>query len=369
MAIALATVLLGRVWCGYACPQTVFTDAIFRRIERWIEGDAIARKKLDQGPWNFDRLFKRSLKWGIFTLAATCIGHSFLAYFVGTDELLLMIRHSPAEHPESFLVMAFTTGVTLFDFGWFREQFCTIMCPYGRFQSVLMDDHSWAVVYDTQRGEPRKGTVLEAEQKLGDCVNCFRCVQVCPTGIDIRRGLQLECVACTSCIDACDEIMQKVGKPQGLIRYDTLAGVLGQPKKQIRLRAVLYGGILLLSILVLTYLLILRQPLSVTLIRAIENPYQVVPPEVINHFKVELANQTGNDLKVEIKMPPEISSLIKVVTTTPTLSLKSSEGKRIDIFLKFPQSLLNSGHLETQILFATPEFKIQKEIKLIGPLR
>lgn len=238
--IFLVTALLGRIWCGWACPQTVFIDGVFRRIERWIEGDSVERRKLDDGPWNENKVFKKILKWFLFLLVSLVITHSFLAYFVGTDELLVMIRRPPLENITSFLVMAASTAVILFDFGWFREQFCVIVCPYGRFQSVLMDDDSWAVMYDEKRGEPRRGRVPEGKSE-GDCVNCYRCVQVCPTGIDIRRGLQLECIACTACIDACDEVMDRLGKEQGLIRYDTLTQMSGKKVQWLRARTVIYA--------------------------------------------------------------------------------------------------------------------------------
>ncbi len=230
LTIGIITSIIGRVWCGWACPQTVFTENVYRWIERWIEGDHVARKQLDDGPWNEKKFFKKTLKWIVFILLSMVIGHSFLAYFVGTEALAHMVRHSPYENPGSFGVMAFVTALVAFDFGWFREQFCIVACPYGRFQSVFMDDHSLAVLYDAKRGEVRKGYPLETpDQKQGDCIDCRRCVQVCPTGVDIRRGVQLECVACTACIDACDEVMEKVGKPKGLIRYDSLRGLEGGP--------------------------------------------------------------------------------------------------------------------------------------------
>jgi len=206
MMLALITAIWGRVWCGWACPQTVFVDGVFRKIERWLEGDAVARRKLDQSPMSLDKLIKKASKWFCFTILALLISHSFLAYFVGTEKLALMIRSSPTDNPINFILMVGVTAIILFDFGWFREQFCTIVCPYGRFQSVLMDEDSQVVAYDLKRGEPRKGTNLP-QDKAGDCVNCYRCVQVCPTGIDIRRGVQLECIACTACMDACDEVI------------------------------------------------------------------------------------------------------------------------------------------------------------------
>jgi cytochrome c oxidase accessory protein FixG len=175
LTLAFVTAVWGRVWCGWACPQTVFIDGVFRRIERWIEGDHVVRRALDAQPWDTDKFFKKAVKWSLFSAVSLLLTHSFLAYFVGTDALEVMIRRPPAEHPASFAFMAAATAVILFDFGWFREQFCTVVCPYGRFQSILMDDRSLAVAYNVSRD--------------ADCVKCFRCVRVCPTGIDIRHGL------------------------------------------------------------------------------------------------------------------------------------------------------------------------------------
>lgn len=221
------TAVWGRVWCGWACPQTVFIDGVFRKIERWVEGSALERRKLDAAPLSLQKFLKKFGKWSLYIFATLILTHSFLAYFVGTGPLAEMIRKNPSENWGSFLFMVFSSAVILFDFAWFREQFCTIVCPYGRFQSVLMDRGSMIVAYDVDRGEPRATPQAKALSKahnsnLGDCVNCYRCVQVCPTGIDIRRGLQMECIACTACIDACDEVMTKVKKPTGLIRYDSL---------------------------------------------------------------------------------------------------------------------------------------------------
>ena len=221
------TAIYGRIWCGWACPQTVFIDGVFRRIEKWVEGSALERRKMDKEPFTLKKLSKRSLKWTLYLAATLVITHSFLAYFVGTDKIAEMIQKPPAENWGSFLFMLVSTAIILFDFAWFREQFCTLVCPYGRFQSVLMDKASMIVAYDTSRGEPRatpqaKIIAKNHNTQVGDCVNCYRCVQVCPTGIDIRRGVQMECIACTACIDACDDVMTKIKKPTGLIRYDSL---------------------------------------------------------------------------------------------------------------------------------------------------
>ncbi|MCB0363621.1 MAG: cytochrome c oxidase accessory protein CcoG, partial [Bdellovibrionales bacterium] len=277
LGLAFVTSLWGRVWCGWTCPQTVFIESIFRRIERWIEGQHLAQRKLNEQPLNFTKLWKKSLKWFIFALASLVIAHSFLAYFVGTNELFHMVRQPPTENWTSFLIMSFISLLILFDFGWFREQFCIIACPYGRFQSVLMDQHTINICYDEKRGEPRKGLELGSNQSPGDCVNCYRCVQVCPTGVDIRRGVQLECIACTACIDACDEIMTKVKKPKGLIRYTSESALAGVPHKMFRFRNFVYLFLILIVASGLVFATARRNPIQITLLRAKDIPYRVVP--------------------------------------------------------------------------------------------
>ncbi len=220
LVFALATSLFGRVWCGWACPQTVFIEAVFRRIERWIEGSAFERKRNADLPLS-ERLPRLVLKWVAYLGVSLVITHSFLALFVGPEALRAMVLAGPIESPQAFTFILISTSVILFDFGWFREQFCIVMCPYGRIQSIFQDTNTFTVAYDARRGEPRGALrKLTKESPRGDCVDCTRCVQVCPTGIDIRNGSsQLECIACTGCVDACDDVMKRIGKPVGLIRY------------------------------------------------------------------------------------------------------------------------------------------------------
>ena len=236
--VAFVTSVFGRVWCGWACPQTVFIQTIFLKIEKLIEGTPKTRRDLDASRWTLEKIFKRSFKWTIFTIISLHIAHSFVGYFVGPRDLLMKTLHSPLENWELFLTTMTLTSIFLLDFGWFREQFCLIMCPYGRMQSVMMDDNSLVVSYDKTRGEPHFGSVEKGKE--GDCINCYHCVKVCPTGIDIRRGTQLECIHCTMCIDACDNIMDRIGKPQGLIKYATENG---KEHKVVTPRSMVYAGI------------------------------------------------------------------------------------------------------------------------------
>lgn len=348
--ILLLTALFGRLWCGWACPQTVFIDRVFRRIERWVEGSANRRKKLAASPWTVEKFTKRSIKWFLYLIASMIITHSFLAYFVGSERIFDMIRHHPAENPQSFLVIVITTALVLFDFGWFREQFCIIACPYGRFQSVLMDEHSLIVAYDEKRGEPRKKKGVKSEDQ-GDCVSCQRCVQVCPTGIDIRHGVQMECIGCTACIDACNTVMQKINKPEGLIRYDTEKGLEGQPKKTIRLRVILYTLILSAALIILSFLVSHRNLLKVNIVRSKNTPFQVIDEgkRVINHFKLNVRNQHDTPVNVNFVVASEYDKGGNIELTMPVspLRLEPQSSSRNDLFVFFDASIIS---LEKTIL-------------------
>jgi cytochrome c oxidase accessory protein FixG len=222
-ALFYMTALLGRLWCGWTCPYTVFMEHVYRRVERLIDGDATARRCLEDAPWTRRKIVKRALKHGVFLLISAVIAHVFLSYFVSIPKLYEMMKGPPTQHVRAFAVVTFLTGALYFAFSWFREQFCIILCPYGRLQSALTDDHTVLIGYDEARGEPRG----KAGSTHGACIDCRRCVQVCPTGIDIRNGLQLECIGCAACVDACDDIMTKLKRPTGLVRYDSYVGLKG----------------------------------------------------------------------------------------------------------------------------------------------
>lgn len=333
--IAFMTSLFGRVWCGWACPQTVFIDFIYRRIEEWTEGNYIARRKLGKDPWTFSKIRKKTLKWILYLIVSSHIAHSLTAYFVGAESLISITLGSPANHWGLFLWVQIFTLILLFDFGWFREQFCLIMCPYGRFQSVFMDKFSLAIVYDEKRGEPRKQKGVSKEDQ-GDCINCKRCVNVCPTGIDIRDGVQMECIACTACIDACDEIMEKVNKPKGLISYSSEAMMKGQKQKFITPRNIFYSAILT-GLIGVSFLVIQnRKDLDIKVVRAVEAPYQLTGPNqetVINHFRIHFVNQTNKPLNLEsfkINSP-------KVEVVNPNFQQEISVGQSawVHVFLRF----------------------------------
>lgn len=363
LTIMLITALWGRVWCGWACPQTVFIDSIYRRIEILVEGNYLERRRLYQSEMNAKKFLKYSLKWLLFLIVSSLFAHSFIAYFVGSRHLIDMMRGSPHENWSYFLIVTGTTSLLLFNFGWFREQFCIIMCPYGRFQSVLMDQQSISVVYDPQRGEPRKGIITE-NKKQGDCVSCNRCVQVCPTSIDIRNGVQMECIGCTACIDACDEIMTKVSKPKGLISYN-----VSTPNSKIhyfRPRILAYLLLIIVCVLGLTFSLTTRDPFSIVVIRATDSPYQLSPDGlVINHFKLHLHNQSHTPQVFKVSLANEaLTQPIQLVQSTDQHKLDIGESKEVHLFLRFPSRILDArGNI---ILTLQIHENSQKENKFIN---
>jgi cytochrome c oxidase accessory protein FixG len=293
------TALLGRIWCGWACPYTVFLDHVYRRIERWIEGDAPARRQLDAAPWGAGKALRRIGKHAAYIVISAAIAHVFLSYFVSMPRLYSFMQEGPLQHATAFGVVTFLTVVLWFCFGWFREQFCIIMCPYGRLQSALTDDDTINIGYDETRGEPR-GAKGKAE---GDCIDCRRCVQVCPTGIDIRNGLQLECIGCTACIDACDDIMVKVGRPKGLIRYDSFNGFAGRARRLLRPRIYAYCALAMLGLGALTLVAGNRaRPYHSGVSRLPGPPFVADAASVRNVYKLRLVNKRNQEATFQIRL-------------------------------------------------------------------
>ncbi len=311
--IALFTMIFGRVFCGWACPQTIFMEMIFRRIEYLIEGDAAHQRILDKAPWNGNKIFRKFSKWGIFWLISFIIANTFLAYIIGTDELFKIIREPVSAHPGGFAAIVIFTTVFFFVFAWFREQVCTVVCPYGRLQGVLLDKNSIVVAYDHQRGEARKKFNKKEERTAGDCIDCFQCVKVCPTGIDIRNGTQLECVNCTACIDACDKMMKAVNLPTGLIRYASEDNITTKKKLQITPRIKAYTAIMILLLGVETWLLISRTDIDVSLLRTPGQLYQEQGDgQLSNLYNYKLLNKTYHKKSITLK-PENFTGNITIV--------------------------------------------------------
>jgi len=303
VGIVLFTAVYGRVWCGWTCPQTIFMELIFRRIEYLIEGDWTQQKKLNEGPNTDARAWKKLLKHTVFILISCFISNIFLAYIIGVDELLKIISDPIDQHLGGFTAIVIFTALFYFVFAHVREIVCTTICPYGRFQGVLLDDQSMSVAYNAERGEPRGKLTKQQETKLGDCVDCGLCVHVCPTGIDIRNGVQLECVNCTACVDACDAVMDKIGKPTRLIGFYSLGEVEGKKDfKKSSVRPILYTSVLVILSIVFFYLIFNRAPIDGSLLRATGSTYQTMPDgRVSNLYTIELINKSGQTIPFEMK--------------------------------------------------------------------
>lgn len=366
--IALLTATFGRVWCGWACPQTVFIDAIFSRIDRWVEGSARKREELDRAPWDLKKALIKAVKWTLYILVALHISHSFLGYFVGTYELLYISTQSPTQNLTLFFLMVGLTLLTLFDFGWFREQFCIIACPYGRLQSVLLDSDSWVVGYNSKRGEPRRSPQISTSAE-GDCINCYHCVRVCPTGVDIRRGLQLECIHCTQCIDACDEIMNKIGKPPGLISYTNENLLKEKQSKKIRPRTLIYSIVIVVMLAGLINGIQKTQDQRFQLIRSGRGDYERIQDpqgeKILNHFKLIVDSHQTDNISISCDKIP-----CPQITLSPHPFPIRPGHNQMQLFLKFPLEMLQQGRGKAILnLKSSQSGKITTmEVPLVGPL-
>ena len=301
--IALFTVAFGRIFCGWMCPQTIFLEMVFRRIEYWIDGDRGAQIKLERQEWNAEKIRKRVFKWMLFFIISFLIANVFLAYLIGSDTLLRYITDGPFEHISNMISLLIFTGVFYFVFAWFREQVCIIACPYGRMQGVLLDNKSIVVAYDHQRGEAENGRKKWGKNEdraalgFGDCIDCFQCVNVCPTGIDIRNGTQLECVNCTACIDECDTIMEKVNLPKGLIRYASEDEIVKKARFKFTPRLKGYTAVLFILTGILVGMLFLRNDIEATILRLPGQLYEHKEGNMIsNVYTYKLVNKTSKDI-------------------------------------------------------------------------
>lgn len=301
VGLALFTVAFGRIFCGWLCPQTIFMEMVFRRIEYWIDGDRGAQMRLDKQAWNAEKWRKRLTKWFLFFVISFVIANVFTAYLVSSDQLIRMITEGPIQHSGTFVALLIFTAVFYFIFAWFREQVCIIACPYGRLQGVLLDNKSIVVAYDYVRGEKEAGRAKFDKREdrsttgKGDCIDCKQCVHVCPTGIDIRNGTQLECVNCTACIDECDTIMESVGLPKGLIRYTSEEEIAKKKPFEFTLRMKGYAAVLTILIGVLIGMLFLRTEVEATVLRLPGQLFEHKGDMISNVYTYKILNKTNMD--------------------------------------------------------------------------
>jgi cytochrome c oxidase accessory protein FixG len=347
--VFLFTAVLGRIWCGWACPQTIFLEMVYRRIEYWIEGDAPAQRRLNASDWGWEKIWKRSLKQGIFLLIAWWVSHTVLAFLLGMDTVLDYMRHSPAQHPVLFAVVLINTGVFYLVFSWFREQACIYMCPYGRLQGVLLDNDSLVIHYDHQRGEPRgKLKKNEPDASLGDCIDCRQCVAVCPTGIDIRHGTQLECVNCTACIDACDDIMDKIKRPRGLIRYASHNQIVTGKGFRLTGRAYLYIAVLAVFFITFLVLLLTGGDMKTTLLRSPGQTYTMTQSgNVTNLFTLNILNKLDHPRTFTFKLPETTGSVTALGAAT--ISVPAHGQTQANLIVELPPSELKGLSFDVKI--------------------
>jgi cytochrome c oxidase accessory protein FixG len=353
--------MFGRLWCGWACPQTVWLEGLYRRIERAIDGPANERRALEDAPWSAKKVGKRTAKWGLWLAVSLFLGHTFVAYFVGAYELVGYLTEGPAEHMGAFVGAMGLTAAMMFDMAWFREQTCIVLCPYGRLQSVLTDEDTLVIGYDTNRGEPRGKA---SDPNNGACVDCRRCVQVCPTGIDIRNGLQLDCIGCGQCADACDTVMVKIGRKKGLVRTDSLRGLRDEKRRFLRPRLVGYAVAGVVGVVVSTTALYTRVPVEANVLRLPGAPYALdATGAVTNPMMLHLVNKTGDRLPVHVRVdgPSALTS-----TLPPVVELEPEEQRSLPVVLRAPAGAIAPG-TEITIEVTAGSYVKRPTTKWMGP--
>lgn len=372
--ILLFTVVFGRIFCGWICPQTIFLEMVFRRFEYWIEGDRNAQMKLDKQEWNAEKIRKRTIKWLIFFIISFVVSNIFLAYLIGSDQLLTSIKEGPIKHSKTFFSLLIFTGVFYFVFTWFREQVCIIACPYGRLQGVLLDNKSIVVAYDYKRGEGESGRKKfrknEDRKALGhgDCIDCFQCVHVCPTGIDIRNGTQLECVNCTACIDACDDVMVKSGMPKGLIRFASEEEIDKKEKFKFTARMKGYTAVLTILIAILLGLLFLRTDVQANVLRLPGQLYQKEGDIISNVYTFKIINKTTHDFdKITFKVVEPKQAVIEIVGNK-NIDIPKQGMASGTMFIKLHQAFVPKKKMKMKIEVYSGENRIESTTTIFsGP--
>jgi cytochrome c oxidase accessory protein FixG len=367
LTIFWLTAVYGRVWCGWACPQTVYMEFVYRPIERLLGG----RRRPSPGARR--AVLHRALTQGVFLIVSMFLAHTFLAYFVGVDRLLRWVTRSPVEHPIAFAVMAGTSALMFLDFAWFREQVCIVACPYGRLQSVLLDRRSLIVGYDHRRGEPRgplrrsRGNGHPGSGQRGDCVDCGLCVATCPTGIDIRDGLQMECIHCTQCMDACDAVMDRIGRPRGLIRYTTRDELAGATRRILRPRIVLYPLLLAVVFGTLGWALAHRGSAEVTVLRGLGSPFTLLPSgEVSNQIRIKIVNRSEADHRYRIDVVA--ADAARLIAPENPVAVAAGQAFTTTVFVTAPSRGFSKGEQTIRIRVDDgSDFSVEVPYRLLGP--
>ena len=370
--VILFTVAFGRIWCGWACPQTLFMEMVFRKIEYFIEGDANDQRKLDNAPIDLNKILKKGSKHIIFFAISVVIAHLLMAYLISVDQVIEIVTQSPTEHMAGFIGLFVFTAIFYGVFARFREQACIVVCPYGRLQGVLLVKDSIVVAYDWLRGEPRgklKKQTVE-EEKKGDCIDCKLCVHVCPTGIDIRHGTQLECVNCTACIDVCDEVMLKINKPKGLIRYSSHTAIEQGTQKLFSARIAGYSVVLTALLCLLMYFIFTRADIEMTVLKAPGTLYTKTEDGLItNLYNIEFVNKTFADIPIELKIESPSTAVLSKVGISAIIVPKESMYKGI-FMVKMPEQEISSMRMIVQLGVYQNGKKIETATaKFIGPLK